>query len=439
MIKQIVKLLVFLGMMDKSMCIGIKNNHVSGLLDNFDFNSPITIISNKQAKLKFVKQFSNNGKYVMFQNEDQTICGLKLQEQNQIAFKDGRTVTLVILKSTFDLTLKAMQCMINEEVYFLKERTGDIFETYVINNIKIERKVALINDDLTLVWNEDKSIIKRRSNFHGIYLKCLTGKTGSNIKLNSNYSIEAPYFHNNETYDVTNHIGGVIIDIFSIIKSELNFTTNYYMRKDNKFGTVIKYSNGTYGGIGIVSDLFHGKADILPTGLSITLSRIPYLDYLPSINFTFGKMNLNQKLNKMKSTIQHFTGSLFTPKQQKIETIDLKLLLHPFASIVWMCVLTTTGMIVIAKLLVVNEKENPIGIIWETFMTNFGGNFNEYQAGKSSYKTLVFLSLFGGNIIWMAYQASLTVDLSVSEPKLPFSDLEGLLNSDWELFTIRKT
>ena len=85
-----------------------------------------------------------------------------------------------------------------------------------------------------------------------------------------------------------------------------------------------------------------------------------------------------------------------------------------------------------------NEKENLIGILWETIATNFGGNLNEYQTRKTSYKMLLFLSPFGGNLIWMVYQASLTVDLSVSEPKLPFSDLEGLLTSDWKLYTINK-
>ena len=80
-----------------------------------------------------------------------------------------------------------------------------------------------------------------------------------------------------------------------------------------------------------------------------------------------------------------------------------------------------------------DKKDNLIGILWETFVTNFGGCFDEYQTGKNSYKILIFLSLFGGNLIWMAYQASLTVDLSISEPKLPFSDLEGLLTSDWKL------
>ena len=86
-----------------------------------------------------------------------------------------------------------------------------------------------------------------------------------------------------------------------------------------------------------------------------------------------------------------------------------------------------------------DKKENLIGILWQTLVTNFGGSFNEHQTEKNSYKLIMFLSLFGGNLVWMGYQASLTVDLSVSEPKLPFNDLEGLLRSDWKLFTLKKS
>ena len=100
--------------------------------------------------------------------------------------------------------------------------------------------------------------------------------------------------------------------------------------------------------------------------------------------------------------------------------------------------LTTMGMIVITNSLIMDKRINLIPILWETLMTNFGGNLTEYETRKSSYKMIMFVTLLGGIVIWMGYQASLTVDLSVSEPKLPFNDLEGLLNSDWNLFTINK-
>ena len=147
----------------------------------------------------------------------------------------------------------------------------------------------MINNELTLVWNEEQSIIKRRSNFHEINLKSWTGPAGDFIKLNSKYTSEASYFPNNDTYDITQHVGGIIIDLFSIFQSELNFTTNYYIRKDSKFGAVIQYSNGTFGGVGMIPDLFHGKAEIINAPLFMSLSRFPYLDYLPAIDFALSK------------------------------------------------------------------------------------------------------------------------------------------------------
>ena len=129
---------------------------------------------------------------------------------------------------------------------------------------------------------------------------------------------------------------------------------------------------------------------------------------------------------------------LFTPKQQKIESFDMRLLFNPFTNLLWLCLLTTTVMITIAKFLILNRKVNSIGIFWESFAANFGGSFDDTLTKKKPYKMLLFLTLFNGNVIWMGYQASLTVDLSISEPKLPFNDLEGLLNSDWKLFTIDK-
>ncbi len=39
--------------------------------------------------------------------------------------------------------------------------------------------------------------------------------------------------------------------------------------------------------------------------------------------------------------------------------------------------------------------------------------------------------LFAGNVVFMGYNASLTVALSVVRPRLPFDSLEGLLESNY--------
>ena len=170
--KQTVNLLVFLVILTNHeyLCLDIES-YSNVILKNFDFKSPITLIGNVQNISKYTKHFSKNGKYVAFQNYDQTVCGVKLLKSNQIAFKDGKAATLVILKkSTFDLVLNEMVCMLNEEVYLLNENTREIHETYTIKNIRIQRMIARISQDLTFVWTENQSIVKRRSNFHGVHL-----------------------------------------------------------------------------------------------------------------------------------------------------------------------------------------------------------------------------------------------------------------------------
>ena len=134
----------------------------------------------------------------------------------------------------------------------------------------------------------------------------------------------------------------------------------------------------------------------------------------------------------------HITDCLFIPKQPKSESIDLTTLTQPFTNMVWTCVLATSIMIVLVKLLVWNKNANIIAMIWTIFVSNFGGSFDDHQAKRKSYHLVVFLTLLCGNFIWMGYQASLTVDLSVSEPKLPFNDLERLLHTNWKIFTINK-
>ena len=179
-------------------------------------------------------------------------------------------------------------------VDLLYAQMKEVFESYTINNVKIRKKLGYFDSDYHFNWIEDQDMIKRRSNFQGIHLKSLTIPSGDWIKLKPSYSSEATYFANNQTYDVTQHVGGILIDMFEILKSQLNFTVKYHMRKDRQYGNVVKYSNGTFGGTGSVTDLYNGKADVLTATIVMTNMRIPYLDFLPPSNSTFGKMIIIQ-------------------------------------------------------------------------------------------------------------------------------------------------
>ena len=93
-------------------------------------------------------------------------------------------------------------------------------------------------------------------------------------------------------------------------------------------------------------------------------------------------------------------------------------------------------MIVIAKLLAINEQSNVLEDVWFAFVANFGGSFDNREPKTTAYKLIVFVMFFCGNAIWMGYNASLTVDLSAPSSKLPFNNLETFSTTDWTLYTI---
>ena len=70
--------------------------------------------------------------------------------------------------------------------------------------------------------------------------------------------------------------------------------------------------------------------------------------------------------------------------------------------------------------------------IWASFTPNFGGTpFQSKTDFIASYKTLVFVFMLDGLILWVAYQSFLYTELSTPLIKNPFSDLNTLAKSDY--------
>ena len=69
--------------------------------------------------------------------------------------------------------------------------------------------------------------------------------------------------------------------------------------------------------------------------------------------------------------------------------------------------------------------------VWVSIKANFGGELVLLQE-NAVVKIVLFSCSLVGVIIWGAYQASLTSELSIIKLKLPFIDLETLLKSDYK-------
>ena len=68
--------------------------------------------------------------------------------------------------------------------------------------------------------------------------------------------------------------------------------------------------------------------------------------------------------------------------------------------------------------------------VWIFITMNFGGEPG-CEHKNFTLKIILLNFLIAGIVIWGAYQASLTSELSVVKLKLPFNDLESLHNSDF--------
>ena len=71
--------------------------------------------------------------------------------------------------------------------------------------------------------------------------------------------------------------------------------------------------------------------------------------------------------------------------------------------------------------------------LWVAFRANFGGKPPFVLAHRNfTLQIILFTCLLVGSVIWMAYRASLTSELSVRRVSKPFDSLESLLESDYK-------
>ena len=94
----------------------------------------------------------------------------------------------------------------------------------------------------------------------------------------------APYFLNNDTYDVTYSTKGSFYEILKHMEKKLNFTTKLYKRKVAAWGIPKVYSNGSIQiSDGMVKDVAFGSMDMIVTGLVMLPERFFAIDYLQTI------------------------------------------------------------------------------------------------------------------------------------------------------------
>ena len=122
------------------------------------------------------------------------------------------------------------------------------------------------------------------------------------------------------------------------------------------------------------------------------------------------------------------------------EAISWTSYLNPFAHDMWILIIIVA--VIISAVLTLIEKiffaKNKGFILmeylknlWIAVKANAGGKPSKIEK-NTVYQIVLFHCLLVGSVIWMAYRASFTSELSVRKLKLPFNDLESLSKSNYK-------
>ena len=123
-----------------------------------------------------------------------------------------KTSILVVMcnDKEFEEIYQLIDATIDKNIFIIKVSSKETFEVYSINGNQVIRKLGHFNEVYKFVWAKDlnRNFIKRRSNFLGLQIKTMTEKYANYLILDSRYKKNAPYFANNDTYQVNGYTSG---------------------------------------------------------------------------------------------------------------------------------------------------------------------------------------------------------------------------------------
>jgi hypothetical protein len=364
---------------------------------------PLTVFYNtpKETKIKLIKSMSEKG--------------LTLDWIQELQYSKN---FLLVISQNDGLLEGNEEIKIDQEFYILTPSLG-LYEKYTINNQLIQQKLGhFVNGMYVPEESIQQNFLKRRQNFHGSKLIALTLEFNDYIRIDNLKN--APYFPSNETYDVTGLVQGSMFDIWTILQTNLNFTTKIYSRMDDKWGVPIQHPNGSiFVPDGIIKDGMDGSVDILLAALTIKYTRNFVIDYL---------VPLYRNLN-----------GIFISKDSIKESLDFEVFQRPFDKWVW-TTLISSSLILSLSIFLTSKVLNQRNLDYLDFIDMFGkalkanlgiASFTLITNKFHSLQMAMFVALMTGNIIWIAYNGALLSKLIEPTFDKPFHDLESLADSNY--------
>lgn len=251
----------------------------------------------RPLKLDLLKQISILGKSSCFANLDS--CAQRYSDDHSLlvivddnsklnGIFNARPIGKVkpVLVVQYNDSQSYFNISVDQRVFFINLVDNKVTEKYLVNNVNESLTLGHMELDkgkmsLHYFAGVSSDFFVRRNNFHGLHLRAMTDASGPNIRLNSSYLQDAPYFKSNDTYEVTTFISGVYFDVWKVIEEELNITASFYKRRITAWASVSKDGKSING---MADDLLRNRADIIMTSLSLSEERARFVDFLQVIS-----------------------------------------------------------------------------------------------------------------------------------------------------------
>ena len=264
--------------------------------------------------------------------------------------------------------------------------------------------------------------LQEKCEFNGRLVKIITSAEPPHVIIDE-YMSKTPLIEQFGTYNVSNFVSGILVDLINQISLECNFKYEIHVDQDpESYGGVWRDENGTIHPYGMFKHVQDSEFEIILGNAIVEYEATYVVDFFATI---------------LTSRI------VIAIRNDLSDQLDTWMVWRIMKPQVWLVIFVISLLppIILSLHDFLTQKSYIQGFLPKLFATlasNFGGNFIKSQNSGASIlqKVTIFVyHFFHGIIIWILFRASLTSELSSLSYKKPFHDLESLLSTNYLLMT----
>ena len=258
--------------------------------------------------------------------------------------------------------------------------------------------------------------------FDGRLVKIITSDEPPHVKIDKDYLSNTVLIEKHGTYNVTNFVSGILVDLIEQISLECNFKYEIHVDQDpDSYGGVWRSANGSIIPYGMYAHVSHasGEFEIILGNAIVEYEASYVVDFFATILSSRIVIAIRNDLSDQLDT--WMVWRIMKPEVWLV---------------IWIISLLPPLILTVHDFM--NKKSYIQGFVPKLFATlasNFGGNFLKNQESGVQKVTIFVYHFFHGIIIWIFFRATLTSELSSLKLKKPFHDLESLLSTNYLLMT----